>query len=119
MTGNIWEPPTTVPKPRPVRTTESGLWGTPAGQVTASKRFTWNEAQTGVFRCFIRDAYPNHKSCDLAPLLRALDLDGYNAIRNQCDESVYQFIVEKVRRKIGNTERAMRDRGVPLGSHAG
>lgn len=114
-----WEPPSTVSRPRPVRTAESTLWRTPAGQVTSSKRFTWSQTQTDVFWSFVRYAYPNHKSCDLAPLLCAFDLGGYNSVRNQHDESVYRLIVEKVRRKIGNTELAMGDRRVPLGSHAG
>lgn len=81
MAIGTWESPTDVPKPRPVLTTEPSLWRTPTGQMTVSNHFTWSQAQTDVFRCFIRDAYPNLKSCDLAPLLHTLDLNGYSGIR--------------------------------------
>jgi len=60
-----------------------------------------------VFRAYILAKYPNHKGCDLGPLLKALDLDGYEDMKTDNDESVYHLIVTKVKRKIAATEKFM------------
>lgn len=50
---------------------------------------------------------PNAMSADMVPLLRALDLDGYEDIDNHLGDCVHDIIIAKVRRKISNTKGLM------------
>lgn len=96
-----------VSQPPSHRSPDSTLFGTRACYLVSGTVFRWSPPQTEVFKAFIRERYPNHKTCDLGPLLKALDLDGYESMRTETGESVYRIVVEKVRRKISNTEKPM------------
>ncbi|KAK8134743.1 hypothetical protein PG984_006755 [Apiospora sp. TS-2023a] len=102
----------TASQPPSHRTPDSTLFGTRARHLVSGTYFRWSTPQTEVFKAFIMDKYPNHKACDLGPLLRALNLDGFEDMRTENGESVYRLIVEKVRRKISNTEKPMKSDGL-------
>lgn len=100
----------TVPQSRPLsslRTPNSTLFGTRACKLVSGSIFRWSTPQTQVFRAFILQKYPNQLGCDLSPLFKALDLDGYEDMKTENGESVYQLMVVKVRRKISATVKLM------------
>ncbi|KAK7980154.1 hypothetical protein PG989_012611 [Apiospora arundinis] len=100
----------TVPQSRPLsslRTPNSTLFGTRACKLVSGSIFRWSTPQTQVFRAFILQKYPNQLGCDLSLLFKALDLDGYEDMKTENGESVYQLMVVKVRRKISATVKLM------------
>ncbi|KAK7978350.1 hypothetical protein PG996_004394 [Apiospora saccharicola] len=101
-----------VPQPMSHRSPDSTLFGTRTRHLVSGTYFRWSTPQTQIFQAFIVDKYPNHKACDLGPLLKALDLDGYEDMLTENGESVYRLIVEKVRRKLSNTEKPMKSDGL-------
>ncbi|KAK8039719.1 hypothetical protein PG993_008130 [Apiospora rasikravindrae] len=100
----------TVSQP-PRRSLDSTLFGTRVRYLVSSCSFRWSTSQTVVFRAWVQEKYPNHKGCDVGPLLKALDLDGYEDMTTANGDSVYRLIVEKVRRKVANTEKLMAAEG--------
>ncbi|KAI1182852.1 hypothetical protein F5B17DRAFT_435212 [Nemania serpens] len=92
-----------LPPRKEKRTQASTMFSTTAKSLTSSSRFSWRPEQSKIFMDWIAAKGPNAMSADLVPLLRALDLDGYEDIENQLGECVHDIIITKVRRKISNT----------------
>lgn len=63
----------------------------------------WDKYQNQLFINFLKTVGLSHRNADMTPLLVDLKLDGYENIRNSYDQSVHRLIVDKVRRKLGNT----------------
>ncbi|KAK7977432.1 hypothetical protein PG988_004922 [Apiospora saccharicola] len=72
-------------------------------------------------RVSTEENYPNHRACDLGPLLKALNLDGFEDMRTENGESVCRIIVEKYAyallqaRKCGTVSPQSVFRGLPHG----
>ncbi|KAK8107086.1 uncharacterized protein PG998_009099 [Apiospora kogelbergensis] len=103
--------PSTTSRPSspsaPRRTLNSSLFGTRAGEMVSAYKFIWSKEQTKLFEAFIRDNYPNHLVSNLSPLLKSLDLDGYEDIRTEQGENLHELIVRKVIYKIHATRRSV------------
>lgn len=80
------------------------MFSTTAKNLTSSSRFSWRPEQNQIFMDWITVKGPNAMSADMVPLLRALDLDGYEDIDNNLGDCVHDIIIVKVRRKISNTK---------------
>lgn len=102
----------TVSQPTSYRTPDSTLFGTRARHLVSGTVFRWSPPQTNVFKAFVMEKYPNYRNCDLGPLLKSLNLDGYENMRTDNGESVYRIIVEKVRRKLSTAEKPMKADGL-------
>ncbi|GAP93066.1 hypothetical protein SAMD00023353_10000180 [Rosellinia necatrix] len=89
------------------RTQASTLFSTSAKNLTSSVPFRWRAEQVDIFEDWIVLKGPNAMSADLVPLLRELDLDGYEDIDNEYGECVHDLIIEKVRRKLARTKSAL------------
>ncbi|KAI1430978.1 hypothetical protein GGR50DRAFT_682124 [Xylaria sp. CBS 124048] len=87
------------------RSPNSTIFTTTAQHLTSSVPFRWRAEQVSIFEDWISYKGANFISCDLTPLLQALELDGYENIKNDQDESVQSIIIEKVRRKLSRTKR--------------
>ncbi|KAI0450303.1 hypothetical protein F5B21DRAFT_441817 [Xylaria acuta] len=75
------------------RTQGSTLFSTTAKNVTSSVPFRWRADQVKIFEAWILFKGPNMMSADLLPLLRALDLDGYEDVKNYRGECVHDLII--------------------------
>ncbi|KAI1394299.1 uncharacterized protein F4822DRAFT_44594 [Hypoxylon trugodes] len=87
------------------RTPNDVVWGsTKAKDLVSSVRFSWdNKHQKIFFVRFLAKEGLNYKNADVTPLLRTLNLDGYEDIKNFNGDNVHDIIVEKVRRKLAST----------------
>ncbi|KAI1140150.1 hypothetical protein F5Y05DRAFT_307963 [Hypoxylon sp. FL0543] len=86
------------------RTPDSIVWkGTKAKYLVSSVRFSWDKFQKSIFVEFLKNEGLSFKNADIQPLLRNLNLDGYDDIENVDGENVSDLIEEKVRRKLKNT----------------
>ncbi|KAI0836710.1 hypothetical protein F5Y06DRAFT_273177 [Hypoxylon sp. FL0890] len=86
------------------RTPDSVVWkGTKARDLVSSVRFSWDKYQRKIFVEFLKNEGLSFKNADIEPLLRNLNLDGYDNIENRYGENVSDLIEEKVRRKLKNT----------------
>ncbi|KAI1739030.1 hypothetical protein F4680DRAFT_449491 [Xylaria scruposa] len=86
------------------RTQGSTMFSTTAKNLTSSVPFRWRADQVKIFEDWVLFKGPNVMSADLLPLLRALDLDGYEDVKNNRGECVHDLIVVKVRRKLTKTK---------------
>ncbi|KAI8953230.1 hypothetical protein F4801DRAFT_537909 [Xylaria longipes] len=86
------------------RTQGSTMFSTTAKNLTSSVPFRWRADQVKIFEDWILFKGPNAMSADLLPLLRALDLDGYEDVKNHSGECVHDLIIVKVRRKLTRTK---------------
>ncbi|KAI3329543.1 hypothetical protein F4824DRAFT_481683 [Ustulina deusta] len=86
------------------RTQASTMFSTTAKNLTSNIPFRWRQGQVDIFEDWIRSRGPNAATADLVPLLRALDLDGYEDVKNKDGECVHDLIITKVRRKISRTK---------------
>ncbi|KAJ2992199.1 hypothetical protein NUW58_g2247 [Xylaria curta] len=91
------------------RTQASTMFSTTAKNLTSNVPFRWRPDQVRIFEDWIRFKGPNVMSADLVPLLRALDLDGYEDVRNERGECVHDLIIVKVRRKLTRTKSEMKN----------
>ncbi|KAI1120372.1 hypothetical protein F5Y10DRAFT_273126 [Nemania abortiva] len=89
------------------RTQASTMFKATAKSVTSRVPFRWGSGQVAIFEEWVLLKGPNVMSADLTPLLRALDLDGYEDIKNKHGECVHDLIIEKVRRKLARTKGTM------------
>ncbi|KAI3320494.1 hypothetical protein HD806DRAFT_538329 [Xylariaceae sp. AK1471] len=87
------------------RTPESSIFHLTAGDLTSDRRFTWQPDQVTIFKNWVAFKGPNVMSADLTPLLRVLELDGYEDVLNYRGESVHRLILKKVRDKLSRTKR--------------
>ncbi|KAI1749058.1 hypothetical protein F4782DRAFT_550284 [Xylaria castorea] len=86
------------------RTQGSTLFSTTARNLTSSVPFRWRSDQVKIFEDWVLFKGPNVMSADLLPLLRALDLDGYEDVKTHRRECVHDLIIVKVRRKLTKTK---------------
>ncbi|KAI1419967.1 hypothetical protein F5Y12DRAFT_720092 [Xylaria sp. FL1777] len=108
-------PPTTneagqrfqLPPTKEKRTQASTMFSTTAKNLTSNIPFRWRQGQVDIFEDWILSRGPNAATVDLVPLLRELDLDGYEDIKNKNGECVHDLIIDKVRRKISRTKRTV------------
>ncbi|KAI1452831.1 hypothetical protein F4805DRAFT_479093 [Annulohypoxylon moriforme] len=92
------------PKKVRIRSPDSTVWkGTKARDLVSGVRFSWDRYQNLYFVDFLETAGLGFKNADISPLLVQLNLDGYEDIKNDYGENVYDIIEVKVRRKIKNT----------------
>ncbi|KAI0443781.1 hypothetical protein F4803DRAFT_514179 [Xylaria telfairii] len=89
------------------RTQGSTLFSTTAKNLISSVPFRWRPDQVKIFEDWVLFKGPNVMSADLLPLLRALDLDGYEDVKNSYGEFVHDLIIVKVRRKLMKTKKDM------------
>ena len=82
------------------RTHASTMFGTTAWNLASNIPFRWVGFHVSIFEDWIRVKGAGAMTADLVPLLRQLDLDGYEDVRNKRGECVHDLIVVKVRRKI-------------------
>ncbi|CAJ2509749.1 Uu.00g056490.m01.CDS01 [Anthostomella pinea] len=85
------------------RSKNSLLFGTPARDLTSSKRFMWTPAHNKMFEEHVNsraDIYSDQES-----LLEQLDSHGYEQIKTSAGENVKKLILKKVRSKLYNTQR--------------
>jgi hypothetical protein len=97
-------------KARPMRTSNSLVWGGVAAWNMRSNRpvFQWNAVQTEMFKKFLRENWPNARnSADWTPLLVALDLDGHDKVKTDEGVKVAELIRQKVKSKLYNEEKKM------------
>ncbi|KAI0485074.1 hypothetical protein GGR56DRAFT_616740 [Xylariaceae sp. FL0804] len=85
---------------RTERTAASAIFGVQAAELVSRKRFDWKADHNAIFQQWILANGLNCKPDDLHPLLRRLDLDGYEDVRNSSNESVHKLILDKVVRKL-------------------
>ncbi|KAI0189618.1 hypothetical protein EV127DRAFT_408813 [Xylaria flabelliformis] len=90
------------------RTQGSTMFGTTAKSLTSGIPFRWRADQVNIFEDWVLFKGPNVMSADLLPLLRALDLDGYEDVKNNRGECVHDLIIVKVRRKLAKTKNEMK-----------
>ncbi|TGJ86671.1 hypothetical protein E0Z10_g2097 [Xylaria hypoxylon] len=79
------------------------MFSTTAKNLTSNIPFRWTKPQVVVFEDWIHFKEPNATTADITPLLRMLDLDGYEDIKNMRGECVHDLIIVKVRRKLART----------------
>ncbi|KAK5636002.1 hypothetical protein RRF57_011714 [Xylaria bambusicola] len=85
------------------RTIASTMFNTSARNLTSSVPFRWTPHHVDIFTDWIRlKGLGTAATADLTPLLRELDLDGYEDIKNMRGECVHDLIIVKIRRKIAN-----------------
>ncbi|KAI1418393.1 hypothetical protein F5Y13DRAFT_196191 [Hypoxylon sp. FL1857] len=90
------------------RTPDSIVWkGTTARELVSGVRFAWDKYQREIFIEFLKDVGLSFKNADLKPLLKNLNLDGYENIQNRHGQNVSGLIEEKVHRKLKNTADEM------------
>lgn len=87
------------------KTQYSSIFHITPKELTSDRPFRWRPAQVQVFKDWIAYKGANATSADLVPLLRVLELDGYEGLRNYEDEDVYPIILKKVRDKLMKTRR--------------
>jgi len=87
------------------RTANSTVFGYLARELTANKRAQWEDGQVDVFKEWITVKGFNVMTTDITPLLRVLDLDGYEDVVNRDGESVHNLIVTKVRDRLLKTRK--------------
>jgi hypothetical protein len=87
------------------RTSNSTVFGYLAKELTANKRAQWEDGQVDVFKEWITAKGFNVLTTDITPLLRVLDLDGYEDVVNRDGESVHNLIVTKVRDRLLKTRK--------------
>ncbi|TRX95881.1 hypothetical protein FHL15_003023 [Xylaria flabelliformis] len=90
------------------RTQGSTMFSTTAKNLTSGIPFRWRADQVKIFEDWVLFKGPNVMSADLLPLLRALDLDGYEDVKNNRGECVHDLIIVKVRRKLTKTNNEMK-----------
>ncbi|KAI0424654.1 hypothetical protein F5Y09DRAFT_133389 [Xylaria sp. FL1042] len=86
------------------RTQASTMFSTTAKNLTSDIPFRWRQGQVEIFEDWVLSRGVNAATADLVPLLRLLDLDGYESVKNMKGECVHDLIIEKVRRKINRTK---------------
>ncbi|KAF2964958.1 hypothetical protein GQX73_g8614 [Xylaria multiplex] len=80
------------------------MFSTTAKNLTSNIPFRWTSGQVAIFEDWIYFKASCATTADLTPLLRALDLDGYEDIENMYGECVHDLIITKVRRKLARTK---------------
>ncbi|KAI1362238.1 hypothetical protein F5Y08DRAFT_355464 [Xylaria arbuscula] len=93
-----------LPPQREKRTQASTMFSTTAYNLTSNVPFRWTNSHVNVFEEWIRLKGHSAATADLVPLLRVLDLDGYEDVKNKNGERVHDLIIVKVRRKISRTK---------------
>ncbi|OTA90004.1 hypothetical protein M434DRAFT_14273 [Hypoxylon sp. CO27-5] len=92
------------PKNLRTRTPDSIVWkDTEARELVSSIRFSWDKYQRTIFVEFLKEVGLGFKNADIKPLLKSLNLDGYDEIENKHGQNVAALIKEKVYRKLKNT----------------
>ncbi|KAI0503093.1 hypothetical protein F5B22DRAFT_630582 [Xylaria bambusicola] len=92
-----------LPPRKEKRAKASTIFGTSAWNLTSSVPFRWTKHHNDIFTDWIRLKGPSAAAtADLVPLLRELELDGYEDINNFRGECVHDLIIVKVRREIAN-----------------
>ncbi|KAI0536066.1 hypothetical protein GGR58DRAFT_407128 [Xylaria digitata] len=93
-----------LPPRKETRTQASTMFSTTAKNLTSNIPFRWTSDQVAIFEDWIYFKASCATTADLTPLLRALDLDGYEDIENIRGECVHDLIITKVRRKLARTK---------------
>ncbi|KAI0976499.1 hypothetical protein F4678DRAFT_228385 [Xylaria arbuscula] len=93
-----------LPGRKEPRTQASTMFTTTARNLTSNIPFRWRQGQVEIFEDWVRSRGVNAATADLVPLLRELDLDGYENVKNYNGQSVHDLILDKVRRKIARTK---------------
>ncbi|KAI0386943.1 hypothetical protein F5Y04DRAFT_288743 [Hypomontagnella monticulosa] len=91
---------------KPTRTADSLVWkNIKARDLESSVRFKWSADQKEIFKVFLHTVGPSDRYADLTPLLRQLNLHGYENIQNENEENVHELIQTKVKLKLNRTAR--------------
>lgn len=107
---SLYTSASTAPFPRSVRDGNSILFGTPVKQFISKTRASWTAGQTAFFREWIETkGQANFRTCDLNPLFKRLEIDGYRGVTNALGEDIEQLLIKKVKAKLTAENKGKKD----------